>query len=247
MSLVKSLVIIVVLGLVGGIAFSYSGLFDVSATVVDSAPVKWLLENTRKNSIARRAGEVQTQQLTELDHLGGAAKAYVEMCAGCHAAPGVNAFLGASDMNPPPPELSELSDQRSSEEIFWVIKNGIRMTGMPAWGRTHSDREIWELVSLIKAMPDLTDTQFIALAGSVEDDGHDHDHASGSGHMMPHDSAEANLPGLLDSEENHDDHSHASDNETVAPDPTPKEPETQSSASQNHAPIDDHYSDGHTH
>ena len=246
MNFTKSLVIIAVLGLVGGIAFSYSGLFDVSATVTDSAPVKWLLENTRKSSIARRAEDVQIRQLAELDQLGGAAKAYVEMCAGCHAAPGVNAFLGARDMNPPPPELSELSDQRSPEEIFWVIKNGIRMTGMPAWGRTHSDREIWELVSVIKAMPDLTDTQFIVLASSVEDDGHDHDHGSGGEHMMSHDAPAASQPGLLDSEENHEDHSHASDNEIVNSDAAPKEIETQSE-SYNRAPVDDHYSDGHTH
>ncbi len=174
------------LGLVGGAAYSYSGLFDVSATVVEPVPVKWLLENTRKNSIASRAKDLQAPRLSEVAQLGGAAKAYVEMCAGCHTAPGVSAFLGAKDMNPPPPELSDLSTKRTPEELFLVIKNGIRMTGMPAWGSTHSDKEIWELVSLIKAMRDLSESQFIALARSVEDDGHDHDHGGGSVDMMSH-------------------------------------------------------------
>lgn len=238
MNLIKGLVIVVIIGSAGGIAFSYSGIFDVSATVSDSAPVKWLLENTRKHSILKRSKNIESKELSDVESLGGAAKAYLEMCAGCHSAPGSNTFLGAKDMNPPPPELVDLSNQRTPEELFWVIKNGIRMTGMPAWGRTHSDKEIWELVALIKHLPDLTADKFTVLANSVEDDGHDHDHGvSGQSDMDHHDEQTA--------------YAKDSVNKALADELQPQKQTTERvdtlSKPASSKADDDHYSDGHTH
>ena len=85
-------------------------------------------------------------------------------------------ILGARDMNPPPPDLSEAAGSRSPSEGFWVIKNGIRMTGMPAWGSTHSDAQLWELVAFIERLPALTGDGYRQLAESEGGDGHGHEH-----------------------------------------------------------------------
>lgn len=176
MKLIYGIGLTVVTGLLGMGLFIYSGLFDVSAATRDSAFIRWALENTRKNSIQARLSEITTPDLTDINMIAKGAKAFDEICASCHGGPGTQALLGTADMNPTPPELSEIADKRSEEEVFWVIKNGIRMTGMPAWGRTHNDQQLWEMTAFVKKLPDISDEQYLKLASSVTDDGHDHDH-----------------------------------------------------------------------
>jgi mono/diheme cytochrome c family protein len=63
--------------------------------------------------------------------------------------PGRKPFLGAGYMNPSPPDLAKIAPERSPQELFWVIKHGLRMTGMPAWGPTHGDEQLWDLVAMV--------------------------------------------------------------------------------------------------
>lgn len=178
MKILSGIAITVVIGIVGICFFVYSGLIDVSATTQESAPVKWILENTRVNAIQRRADDIVVPDLADQVSIARGAKAFDEMCAGCHGGPGVKPFLGASDMNPPPPDLATTAEQRTPGEIFWVVKNGIRMTGMPAWGVTHSDNELWDLVAFMGQLPSLSDNDYQKLASAVQEDGHAHDHGS---------------------------------------------------------------------
>ena len=111
------------------------------------------------------------------------------------------------------------------------------MTGMPAWGRTHSDEEIWELVALIKNLPDLTVDEFTALANSAEDDGHDHDHGTSERHDVDH-------------RDEHTSSSAGNVNEGLLGEiqqqkQTIEQADVLSKPSSINA--DDHYSDGHTH
>jgi hypothetical protein len=57
-----------------------------------------------------------------------------------------------------------------------MIKHGIRMTGMPAWGPTHSDAQLWDLVAFLARLPELTAEDYRRLAEGSADDGHGHDH-----------------------------------------------------------------------
>ena len=162
----------------GVIGFAYSGIFEVAATTIDAPAVRWVLETTRENSVRKGADKVLLPDLSEEDRMPRGAKAFDEMCASCHGAPGRAPFLGASDMNPPPPDLAEVARDRTPQALFWVIKNGLRMTGMPAWGPTHSDDQLWDLVVLMTRLPDLTRDEYLALAEGSGSDGHDHEHGT---------------------------------------------------------------------
>ena len=166
---------VAVLAVGGAIGFAHSGLLDVSATANEPAVVRWLLQTTRESSVRRRAAQIAAPERSDETQIVAGARAFGEMCAGCHGAPGREPMLGAQDMNPPPPDLSETANARTPAELFWAIKNGIRMTGMPAWGITHSDTQIWELVALIRSLPGLSADEFVRLA-SRGDDGHGHEH-----------------------------------------------------------------------
>jgi len=100
---------------------------------------------------------------------------YAAMCADCHLAPGVGKSDIRDGLYPTPPNLTERIPA-SAAEMFWVIKHGIKMSGMPAWGRTHDDSSIWGLVAFLQKLPDLTPAQYQALARTEEESHHQHSH-----------------------------------------------------------------------
>lgn len=178
MKLLGIFVVMVLLAAGGVIGIAYSGLFEVAATTIDAPAIRWMLETTRENAVRKGADKVLLPDLSEGNRAPRGAKAFDEMCASCHGAPGRDPFLGASDMNPPPPDLAKIARDRSPQELFWVIKNGLRMTGMPAWGPTHSDDQLWDLVVLMKRLPELTLDEYLAFAEGPGSDGHDHEHGT---------------------------------------------------------------------
>jgi mono/diheme cytochrome c family protein len=176
MKTVIGILLVLVIGAAGGAVFVTTGVFNVSAVYQDPKPIHWLVTKVREYSIERRAEPIAVPDLAEHDMVASGASAYGEMCAGCHGAPGRDPFVGARDMNPPPPDLAELVTEQEPGELFWAIKNGIRMTGMPAWGQTHSDEEIWQLVAFVDELPGLTAADFRKLQREAAGDGHAHDH-----------------------------------------------------------------------
>ena len=67
------------------------------------------------------------------------------MCLTCHGAGTVDPSEIGEGLNPPAPDLTQPSVQSKTDgELFWIVQNGIRMTGMPAFGPTHKDEEIWD-------------------------------------------------------------------------------------------------------
>ena len=176
MKIVGAVSMTLVLGLTGVVAFTYTGLFDVAATTREPEVVQWLLVNTRKNSIRYRAEQIDVPELSDEARLATGGKAFDEMCAACHGAPGKKPLLGAKDMNPPPPDLADTASQRTPKELFWAVKNGIRMTGMPAWGATHSDVQIWDLVAFMGRLPEISPDAYRNLINNAQGDKHDHAH-----------------------------------------------------------------------
>ena len=92
---------------------------------------------------------------------------YGEMCAGCHGAPGLKPMRAAETMLPRPPNLAETAGESSDGEIFYVIEQGVRMTGMPAFGPVvPSQRRIWSLVAAVRTLGSLTPEEQKLLRGS---------------------------------------------------------------------------------
>ena len=85
------------------------------------------------------------------------------MCSGCHGAPGEKPDELAEGLYPEPPELYKDVEEGEAQESFWIIKNGIKMTSMPAYGPTHSDEKIWAITAFVtQQLPKMTPDQYKA-------------------------------------------------------------------------------------
>jgi mono/diheme cytochrome c family protein len=104
---------------------------------------------------------------------------YRENCVICHGAPEVPRSEIGEGLNPPAPDLSGRETREMSDgKIFWTIKNGIRMTGMPGFGPTHSDQEIWGMVAFVRHLPKLTPQEKAKLLEATGGE-EAHHHAAG--------------------------------------------------------------------
>ncbi len=150
-----SIVLITVCALiVAAVAFALSGVYNISARVPHMASTTRLLETVRNRSISRHSGEVD---LPALDDPAGAMVGAVHFdatCRKCHGAPGQPQEEFAQGLYPNPPSLSASARQRSRKEIFWIIDNGLKMTGMPAFGGNHEREDIIGMTAFIKMLPE---------------------------------------------------------------------------------------------
>ena len=177
-----TLAIVVIVGLMGAIGFAYSGLYDVGASSPHSGFVNWLLSTTSHASVERRARDIEVPNLeAEALQLAGV-NDFNGMCAGCHGAPGQDPEAMGQGLNPPAPDLAVSAAEMTPAELFWVTKNGIKMTGMPAWGATHDDDGLWPVVALLKKLPDLDAAGYQALLANAEGLGHHAEDAADDGH-----------------------------------------------------------------
>ena len=134
----------------------YGGLYNVAADIPHTQPVFWLLETIRERSVATRAtGVVVPPDLADPKRIALGAGQYAEMCSFCHLAPGMKRTEISRGLYPRAPELRRGSNLTPAEE-FWVVKHGVKMTGMPAWGVTHNDEILWDVVAFLRKLPDLT-------------------------------------------------------------------------------------------
>jgi mono/diheme cytochrome c family protein len=145
----------------------YAGIYNIAADVPHTQPVYWLLEELRDRSVAIRAKDIVVpKDLDELKRISAGAGQYAEMCSGCHLAPGMKRTEISRGLYPRAPELRRKSDLTPAEQ-FWIIKHGVKMTGMPAWGITHDDELLWDVVAFLRKLPELTAEQYRALAKSA--------------------------------------------------------------------------------
>lgn len=155
-----------VAGAGAGWLFVYSGAFDVAADTPHSAPVYWLMQKVRQYSVAARANDMAPNDLGDSKRISSGAAQYAEMCSGCHLAPGMKRTEISRGLYPRAPELRRGSGLTPVEE-FWVVKHGIKMTGMPAWGVTHDDDILWDVVAFLRKIPELTAEDYQALVKSA--------------------------------------------------------------------------------
>lgn len=157
---------LLLLGL-GAAAFVLSGTFDVAATVHPSKLEKQLGELALDRSVARRAPKTSNPVAPSPESLRTGLEHYRGMCVTCHGAPGVDASDIGNGLNPPAPDLTLSKVQaRTDGELFWLVSHGIRMTGMPAFGPTHEEDEIWKIVAFLRHLPEITAEEEAALKGS---------------------------------------------------------------------------------
>ncbi len=143
--------------------FLYSGLYDVSAADPDAGLIQGSLETVRERSVRRHARGIQVPDLSNPALIREGLVHYHFMCVTCHGSPGTPSSEIGQGLNPYPPELANEALKESDAEVFWVIKNGLRMTGMPAFGLTHEDQDLWAVVAFLKKLSQLSQGEYQAM------------------------------------------------------------------------------------
>ncbi|MBK6939011.1 MAG: c-type cytochrome [Planctomycetes bacterium] len=163
-----------------GLVVAWSGIVSVSA-IGESGTLDRLLGYASSQSIHRHAGTQTNPFATDPEAVRTGLHHYKENCIACHAASGIDKAEFAQGLNPPPPKLTAPSIRDATDgELFWVIANGIRSTGMPAFAPTHSEEEIWKIVTFVRHLRELSADEIEQLKPANEgDESHHHDQ---SGH-----------------------------------------------------------------
>jgi cbb3-type cytochrome c oxidase subunit III len=143
-------------------AFFFGGFYSVAATAEEPAIVTWALVHVRQASISRHATETPPFSLDDPANIQAGARAFATRgCTNCHGGPGVEWAKFSEGLRPDPPDLKDIVNDRQPRELFWVIKNGINMTGMPSFGKIEvPDREIWTIVAFLKKLPNVSDADY---------------------------------------------------------------------------------------
>jgi mono/diheme cytochrome c family protein len=172
----------------GGLGFAYSGAYDIAATTPHTGLVKWVLGATMERSVRSRAASVGEPMPVDSALLVHGFGHYHAMCVDCHGAPGVEKGEYGRGLNPEPPDLAEEAHEWTDAELFWITKHGIKMTGMPAFGPTHSDEELWAIVAAVRRLEEMTPEEYAAMVAAAGgghdhgDGGHAHEPREASGH-----------------------------------------------------------------
>jgi mono/diheme cytochrome c family protein len=140
------------------------GFYSVAATEPEPDIVAWGLIRTRVASVARHATGTPPTSLDDATTVRAGAKAFSERgCVNCHGAPGVNWAKWSEGLRPDPPDLTKVVKEREPRELFWVVKNGIKMTGMPSFGAIGvPDQELWSMVAFLKKLPGVSPEDYKA-------------------------------------------------------------------------------------
>lgn len=168
-----------VLSAIGGLAiviaiasavYFFGGFYSVAGTAEDPAAVTWALTRVRVASINRHANDTPPASLGEAATVQAGARAYATLgCANCHGAPGVQWQKFSEGLHPDPPDLKDVANELSPTQLFWVIKNGINMTGMPSFEQAGAkDDQIWSIVAFVKKLPGLSETDYKSWTASPD-------------------------------------------------------------------------------
>ena len=159
------------LGIIVAIAaavFFFGGFYSIAATEADPGVVAWAIIHVRDASIAHHATDTPSGSLDDPAVIRAGAHAFsARGCVNCHGGPGAQWQKFSEGLNPDPPDLKEIVGDIQPRELFWVVKNGIKMTGMPSFGAIGvPDPEIWSIVAFLKKLPTVTEADFKAWSAA---------------------------------------------------------------------------------
>ena len=155
------------LGCIAAALFVWSGIYNVAATEQHTAAIYAMLEAATQQSVARRARTIERPALLHAaDALARGLPLYRMHCVQCHGAPGVAPQPFALGLMPAPANLALKARTADAAQLFWTIKYGLKMTGMPAWEFRLNDNDIWMLVAFLNRLPTLTPEEYRVLAAA---------------------------------------------------------------------------------
>ena len=167
-------------------AFVWSGRYDIGADTPHTRPVFALMQTLRERSIRAHAADLAVPDLTDPQLVLKGAGQYAAMCTQCHLSPAMADSEIRPGLYPQPPNLSRV--RVDPKQAFWVIKHGIKMSAMPAWGASHDDATIWSMVAFLQKLPGMSAQEYkdivarappdddMDMGAATDTDHHDHNH-----------------------------------------------------------------------
>ena len=137
-----------------------SGAINVAATHPHRALTHWAFSTAMRRSVIVRSSAIASPSIVTDEQVRDGFEEFDEMCVTCHGAPGKQRSAVGKGLRPQPPNLVETVPRWSDGNLFWIIKNGIKMTGMPAFGPTHDNSTIWHIVAFVRRLPTMTADQY---------------------------------------------------------------------------------------
>lgn len=148
--------------------FIYSGIYNIGADDHHSRLVFTMLQTLRDRSIGLRSATLSVPSLDDPALILKGAGQYAAMCTQCHLAPGKKDSEIRVGMYPQPPDFSKTRIEPRA--AFWVIKHGIKMSAMPAWGGSHDDPTIWSMVAFLGKLPDMSPDEYKSIVARAPPD-----------------------------------------------------------------------------
>jgi len=163
------LIVLAVIAAFAGV-FIYAGIYNIGADAPHSKIVYNALDQLREHSIASYARGIEPPgDLNSPKRIQAGAGLYAEMCTGCHLGPGIEPSEMSQGLYPQAPQLARGNDHTPAQQ-FWIIKHGIKLSAMPAWGKTHNDELIWDMVAFFQQLPKMSPEQYKQVVASAPED-----------------------------------------------------------------------------
>ncbi|WP_190246302.1 c-type cytochrome [Gelidibacter gilvus] len=163
-SLITLTLIIVTLLIAVFITVVFGGVYNVGATDKHIAPIEWVFRKTMESSVRSHSKYINVPEDINLEDKKLARKfygAYTKACQTCHGAPGRKSDPWMY-IYPAAPDLTDKAvvGKWTDAELFWIIKNGIKDTGMPGLGPTHGDEEMWGVTAFVRQLPNISPEEY---------------------------------------------------------------------------------------
>ena len=187
-SVTFAVALLMLLAAIAGVVI-YAGVYNIGADAPHWSFVHNTLDTLRERSIARSArGIAVPADLNDPKRIAVGAGLYAEMCTSCHLGPGLEKTEMSQGLYPQAPELALRGLEHTPAQQFWAIKHGIKLSAMPAWGKTHDDQLIWNMVAFVRQLPKMSPEQYQAAVASAP---------------VSHDEAMEGMPGMASSSHKH--------------------------------------------
>lgn len=155
---VKATLIWAAIGSVIAVAVVSLGLYNVSARQDHLPGVSWVLHTTYRNAVRLRAPDPsKVPDLSDSGLIALGREHYERACAFCHARPNTTRSQTALSMLPVPPRIDDVVKDWEPNHLFWIVKNGVKMSGMPAWPSDKRDDDVWAVVAFLQSVKENTD------------------------------------------------------------------------------------------
>ncbi|HEX6141648.1 MAG TPA: c-type cytochrome [Geminicoccaceae bacterium] len=155
--------LVVLIGLIG-LGVAYSGMVSIAASSGHWAVTAWFLHSVMRRTVAVQAPEDEPPPLDDPALIHRGAGHFATGCAPCHGAPGEERSPVVRQMTPEPPYLPPKIPTWEPNELFWIVRHGVKYSGMPAWPALHRKDEVWAMTAFLLRLPELDAAGYRELA-----------------------------------------------------------------------------------